>query len=495
MSNLKDINLTEGQQKVLDNLKEFVENKDRIFVLKGYAGTGKTTLMRFLIEHLKKIKRPYKLLAPTGRASKILANYTGSKADTVHSMIYSYKSFNRDVENIDNLFTYNRTETAKLHLVFEPVTIKEDSPSKVVYIIDESSMISDFAEKIITQAKFGTGRLLSELLGYDPRKDSKYIFVGDPAQLPPVNGYFSPAMQRDYIAQTFNYSVQEASLTQIMRQTDNNTITQAAASIRKLWQKAPSNKKFYGKGKVWGMLPLRNYKDIHLLTHVQDIERLYLEDVRRYGYNHTVIICRSNAGCRDMSEKIRKQLGYKKDVEKGDLLMVCQNQYTTGLMNGDMVEVVEVMQDSVYSMSSKLNTSLKFLQVKVKELFSQREFTTLLIEESITSSTNNLDAVQQTALYVDFIIRMKKKGITEKNDKKKFDDAMKMDQYLNALRCSYGYAITCHKAQGGEWNNVYIHIDKRNLTLNPTKETYQWIYTAITRAKEKVFFVDDFFIK
>lgn len=495
MSNLKDIQLTESQKRVLDSLKTFLDSNQRIFLLKGYAGTGKTTLMRFLIEHLKKAKRPYKLLAPTGRAAKILANYTNSHADTIHRMIYYYKSFNRTVEDDKELFNPHSKNPNQLYLVFEPQRIDPNALAKTVYIIDESSMISDLEEKNVIQAKFGSGRLLHELLLYDERQDSKFIFIGDPCQLPPIKGDISPAMEKSYIQAVFKYSVQESFLTQIMRQKDDNTITHAAASIRKLWEDAPLTEEVYGNFKVWGFLPIKKYKDINCMPNIPSMENEYFNDIKKYGYNHSVFICRSNRDCNLISMSIRKRLGFHGVLSKGDLLMVVQNQQTSGLMNGDMVEVMDILEQNIYTPSNKYHTPIKFMRVKVKELFTGREVTTLLIEETITSYNNNLDSTKQTSLFLDFIIRMKDKGITEKKKPSEFNDALRKDPYLNALRCSYGYAVTCHKAQGGEWNNVYIHVGPRNITINPTKAIYQWIYTAITRAKEKVFLVDDFYIK
>ena len=198
-----------------------------------------------------------------------------------------------------------------------------------------------------------------------------------------------------------------------------------------------------------------------------------------------------------MACDVRSRLGFSGNVQPHDLLLVTQNQQTTGLMNGDMVEVVSVNKNHERVMVDTPNhhrSELYFVEVTVKELFSQRTYTTLLLESLLNSTMPNLDPRQQTGLFLDFIMRMKRKDITQKKNKEQFDKVMQTDPYLNALRCSYGYAITCHKAQGGEWDSVYI-VPQRNIMLNPIKASYQWIYTALTRAKKTAYFVRDFYIQ
>ena len=214
----------------------------------------------------------------------------------------------------------------------------------------------------------------------------------------------------------------------------------------------------------------------------------YVSKVKRDGLNSAVCICRSNKTCGQLSETIRRKLGFAdRRIQKGDLLSVIQNNWLTGLMNGDMVTVEEI---APYTTT---RARLTFRQVKVKEVFTGRTYTSLMIEETAYQSRLNLDSQQQNGLFIDFLIRMKGKGITQK-DKMAFYDAMHQDPYLNALRCVFGYAITCHKSQGGEWEEVFVHVP-RNITLNPTKETYQWVYTAMTRGRKALHMVDDFYIK
>ena len=487
-SDVSKIKLTISQENVLKKILDFVNvSEDRIFILKGYAGTGKTTLMKFLIRELNKAGKHYRLLASTGRAAKVLANLSeaNGQTSTIHSMVYSFNGLNKEFEEKDDL---HADETGQLFLVFEPSKLDEDSNPETVYIIDEASMVSDVATKDITQAKFGDGRLLTELLDYDTRPGSKFIFVGDPCQLPPIEQYFSPALIKDYFQQQFGMTAQEAQLTEIMRQQDVCDIVDASKQIRNLYNTAPENSVVYGRQKLWGNLPFRRYKDIHLHHTLEAMLNDYVAKIKTSGLNSAVCICRSNQACSQLSEMIRQKLGYvERRIKKGDLLLVIQNNMPTGLMNGDMVSVEDI------SPQTTTRAQLTFRQTKVKELFTGRVYTTLLIEEIAYQGRLNLNSIQQKALFIDFIDRMRKKGITQKQ-KDAFYDAMFNDPYLNALRCVFGYAITCHKSQGGEWEEVYVHVP-RNITLNPTKETYQWVYTSMTRARKTLHMVDDFFIK
>ena len=205
---MNKIALTKSQTIVFNKILSFIESKDRVFVLKGYAGTGKTTLMRFLIDKLIKQKKHFKLLASTGRAAKVLSDITKQATDatTIHSMIYSFSGLNQDLSKVD---TTKEEPIGPLFIMFEPTKLDPNTLPETIYIIDEASMVSDIEEKDITQAKFGSGRLLKELLDYDTRQRSKYIFVGDPCQLPPIWETFSPALMPEYFQKTFRINAIE----------------------------------------------------------------------------------------------------------------------------------------------------------------------------------------------------------------------------------------------------------------------------------------------
>lgn len=216
INDIEKIQLTTSQEFVLKQLLSFINHPtDRVFILKGYAGTGKTTLMRFLIRQLESLGKNYQLLASTGRAAKILSNLSGNaSASTIHSMVYDFNGLNKELNEKEEL---KADQYGQLFLVFEPTKLAPTDVSETIYIIDEASMVSDVVVKNVTQAKFGDGRLLQDLLQYDTRKGSKYIFVGDPCQLPPIEQYFSPALMKEYVQNTFGVVAQEAQLTKIMR--------------------------------------------------------------------------------------------------------------------------------------------------------------------------------------------------------------------------------------------------------------------------------------
>lgn len=491
---LESIKLTVSQQKVLDQIVEFVNSPTgRVFILKGYAGTGKTTLMRFLINELEQKEIDYKLLASTGRAAKVLGNISqkDGSTSTIHSMIYTYHGFNKDIDEEEKEEDVETVadDTGQLYIVFESTTFQGDKNLSTVYIVDEASMVSDIETKDITQAKFGSGRLLKELLDYDTRKGSKYIFVGDPCQLPPIKEYFSPALMPEYFLEKFGIKAQEARLTEIMRQDNSNDIIFASKKVRGLYAQAPDSDKFYGTQRVWGKLPFRGCKNIILHPNVEELTDAYVAKIKKDGFKSAVMICRSNSECGRLSAIVREKLGImNRRATVGDQLLVIQNNILTGLLNGSMVRIVDI------SNKVQRRAGLMFRNVKVMETFTRKEYELYLMEDLLYMPRLNLDSYQQQSLYIDFIMRMKKQGITNKKNPSEFINNLYNDPYLNALRCTFGYAITCHKSQGGEWDDVYVNMP-RSIVMNPTKEKYQWVYTAMTRAVNRLHIVKEFYIR
>lgn len=473
-----DITFTDSQKRAYSKLMEFVTNDEaKIFILKGYAGTGKTTLMRKLVEEMNTRHEPYSLLASTGRAAKILANATGYETHTVHSEIYKFTDLNQDLEAIANSREINDVDsTGQLYLNFELTTKSHIGQTKPhYYIIDEASMVSDAVDKNATQAIFGSGQLLSDLFNYD--SEGKYIFVGDICQLPPIMQTISPALTPKYIEDNFSIKAYESELTDVVRQSGDNDIAIASQRIRKLYYSPQSWK--------WAKFPLKGYKNIHLLGNQASLFTQYIKRIETEGYNSATLISFSNKQCDVITQIIRPSFGHTKAlVEKGDLLLVTQNNLISGLMNGDLVTVEDII-------IQEKRAGLTFLKVSVKELFTKRVYSQLMIADIIYSNQTNLTQSQQKELFIDFYYRMKDKGISQKSQA--FKQNMMNDPYLNALRTVFGYALTCHKAQGGEWDYVYLDIPK-SVPVLPKPYVYQWVYTAMTRAKKRLYLVDDFWI-
>lgn len=482
MGKEKTIVLNEGQKAALDKIMSFLKKDQgsRVFILKGYAGTGKTTMINKVISFMETRNINYGLLASTGRAAKILSDVTGRGANTIHSEIYRFHGLKKEKGSTSGGAVAE--DDAQLIIQFDLGRPDENSPS--VYVVDEASMISDKAETTVVQSRFGNGRVLNDLLRYNGR--AKIIFVGDPCQLSPISGELSPALSAEYLKKTFGIDAEEATLTEVMRQSDDSGIVTTSAIVRDLWEKAPDNELSYGGRNSWQRLPFRGVNGIELVDSVDTLGRMYIRDIRNGDYTKSVFICKSNSACYKFSMAIRKILGFDGPLEKNELLLVVQNNLISGFRNGDLVKVINV------SPSAELRAGLTFREIEVKELFTGKTFKQLMIEEILYQEKANLEGKQQSKLYADFIKRMSAKNIYEGNPA--FEDFMRTDKYLNALRVSFGYAITCHKAQGGEWENVYSYFP-RNIMLNPTKEKYQWVYTAMTRAKEKLFVIDDIYIE
>ena len=468
----KSIQLTPSQQRAFDKFIEFLTNDTKVFILKGYAGTGKTTLLKSFIRELQKRKEEFKLLASTGRAAKIIRDITGAPASTIHSMLYVFTDLNQDLDKIyeNDKEQPKMDNTGQLLLNFDMVEADNQNYSRCFYIVDESSMISDKAEENPTQAVFGSGKTLYDLLHYDSK--GKFIFVGDNCQLPPVREKESPALSPEYIQINYGMKCVDAELTNIVRQDKKNGIVMASKRVRELFQ-SPFKPK-------WPLFPLKGTPNIKIGASQIDVLDKYINNLKSDGYESSTLICRSNSECAKFARFIRPALGFHGLLAVNDLLIVTQNNGLSGFVNGDMVKVTQLGMTTTAA-------NLTFQLVEVEEVVTKRRFSQLLILDILSSNLTNLSTTQQKGLYIDFFFRMKNKGIKQKSPV--FKDNMRTDPYLNALRVNYGYALTCHKAQGGEWSNVYVNIPNfLPPDINATE--YQWLYTAMTRATKNLHIID-----
>ena len=480
--------LTDQQKKVFNALCDFVQNPDgKIFILRGYAGTGKTTLIGGFIKKLNEEAEnsacQFHVLASTGRAAKILSDKTDADVKTIHSLVYKFADLSDDV---DKYLEESRKASEPLMdakgqflLVFEPQTYL--GKQQMLYIADEASMVSDKKNPSTSNAVFGKGDLLGDLFKYD--KNGKFIFVGDPCQLPPINQKESPALEPDYLRDSYKMKVREYSLTDIMRQKGNNDILQCAFNLRKLWQNS--------KGSViekpgFTPLPLKGYRNIKVYPSEFGLVTCYIETVKQKGYDYTTLICNSNKECNTLSTFVRESIhGKREHIIISDLLLVTQNNYLVDLVNGDLV-VVKWIGEREY------RAGMRFVNVEVEELSSQKNYRLLLLEDLLMNGQANLNEQQHKNMIIDFAQRMRERKIKPKT--KQFNDMMMEDPYLNALRTAYGYALTCHKSQGGEWNEVFLYLEK-SLYARRGTELYQWAYTAVTRAKDFLHIADNWLVR
>ena len=445
---------TFGQAKLFTLMDEFILDDDRFrdtFVLKGYAGTGKTTFVSTLIKVLKEFGYKSVLLAPTGRAAKVMAGYSKPTALTIHKKIY------RQVEN-----AYTGA------LVFERM---KNTQEGTVYIVDEASMISD-------EREFGTNSLLHDLLDFAfEQEGNKLILIGDEAQLPPVGMAVSPALNGEHLQNRYHVTLTEHVLTEVMRQGEGSGILTNATELRKQLSVEEPNIQ----------LVTSKYKDFYRMTG----ERL--EDGIRYAYDkygreNTTIITRSNKTAVQYNRFIRTAINYSEnELDSGDMLMVVRNNYTVlgedskagFIANGDFVEVIKIRREEEMHGLRFANVTLKLVDYP-----DEPEFDCKIILNTLYSNSPTLSSEENKLLYENVL-----KDYFWVKSKKERQDLLKKDNYLNALQVKFAYALTCHKSQGGQWDAVFV--DQGYLPdAQVDNDFIRWLYTAITRGVKEVFLLN-----
>ena len=447
---------TEPQENAINSFVEFVLSgpDDGVFLLKGYAGTGKTTLVGAFVKAFCQLKMNCVLLAPTGRAAKVFQYHSGHPAFTIHKKIYRQKSFSNEMDN----FSLN-------------VNLQRNT----LFIVDEASMI---ANQGLSGASFGSGRLLDDLIRFVyNEKHCRLMLVGDTAQLPPVGEEESRALSAPCLG-GYGLRVTECLLTQVVRQIEEKGILYNATVLRrKLLEEDVFS---LPKMKVEG------FPDIHVLPGNELIEAIntsYYE----VGMDETMIICRSNKRANLYNRGIRNTILYREDeLNSGDMLMVAKNNYFWAadckeldfIANGDVARVRRVRR--TYELYG-----FRFADV----VLTFPDYNDLELEVKVLLDTLHADAASLTkeqsdqlfdAVYADY------EDVTAKRERLK---KVKEDEWYNALQVKYAYAVTCHKAQGGQWQHVYL--DQGYLTeemLSP--DYFRWLYTALTRATETVYLVN-----
>lgn len=486
-NHFRHININQDQQQAVDKINGFLKSDSDIFILKGYAGTGKTTLIKGIVNFLEQINKQFNVMAPTGRAAKVLRDKTGY-GKTVHSSIYKLE----DLKSINS----DSKELAE-HNIKYLFPIDLDNNVERVLIVDEASMISSRESKN-ELFDFGTNILLDDLLShtFQTNKNNKIIFVGDPAQLPPVGDNQSKALEPTFF-DGLGYACQSAQLTQVMRQ-DDNLILENANTIRGLLKQSARN-----------TIELKYDNSSFVKLDTYDIVNKYTQLYPNPQIGDGVIISFSNAQCYQYNFAIREQLyPQNKDIVEGDIIMINNNnQYTykTQLFNGDLAQVVYVSNHVVeqsapvyVEKNGKVTQEiikLKFRKIEFRVPHFDEEISCYIIDDLLNSIDRDLTLDMTRMLYINFVMRFnneqekrKQLGLEKfKVGSKEFKDELVKDPFYNALKVKYGYAITCHKSQGGEWDKVFIDYTGRTGLSN---EVLKWSYTATTRGVNTVFAIN-----
>ena len=446
---------TDGQAIVLYHLSAFLlsQKENPTYILRGYAGTGKTTLVKTLVKTLPYIGMRYVLMAPTGRAAKVLSSYTGQGASTIHRRIYqamTYPDGSIRIARAENKF------------------------KNALFIVDEASMIGE-------QKEFGGSSLLDDLLSYVfSGENCRLLLIGDTAQLPPVGSNESPALDCEYLKSEFPITAATYELTEVKRQALESGILYNATDVRQLLSQ---NLYEYS-------LPIFHLQDF---DDIQKIEPETFEEMLHNAFanmsdNEAVIICKSNKRANMFNQAIRGRiLNIEGEIATGDKLMVVKNNYywTEGnpginfIANGDMAEIRKIKHfDEMYG--------FRFADVELSftDYPEAPNVEAKILLDTLYSNSPSLTEEENKRLFA--AIEEDYMDIPNRRERYK---KMRKNPWFNALQVKFAYALTCHKTQGGQWNNVFID-SSLNLKETLEVEDLRWLYTALTRAQERVYFVN-----
>ncbi len=462
---------TDEQQKVVEGWCDFLlsPDKDEAFLLQGYAGTGKTTLVGALVRALAALHRRVVLLAPTGRAAKVFSLHADHPAYTIHKKIYRQKTFSAEMTNFQSAPNPHR------HTLF---------------LVDEASMINNEG---ISGRMFGTGRLLDDLVHYVYAGEGcRLMLVGDSAQLPPVGEELSPALSTPAL-EGYGLTVRSATLTQVVRQVDESGILWNATMLRRMIANDEMGN--------FPQLRITGFPDVRLMPGNELIEALE-ESYYQCGTDQTIVVTRSNRRANIFNNGIRARiLQYEEELTSGDQLIVVKNNYYWAqpelpseqevengeadvansmafIANGDVCVVQRLRNERTLYGFRFVDATLRFPD------FDDLELDATLLLDVLSSEAPALTQEQQKALF-DAVCE----DYADVTNHRNLMEKIKQDPYYNALQVKYSYAVTCHKAQGGQWQRVFI--DQGYVTADMlTPDYFRWLYTALTRATEVVYLVN-----
>ena len=447
---------TSKQDILMQQLAHFIDTPSQrsLFILKGYAGTGKTTLISALVKLLHSKKRAFRLMAPTGRAAKVLSKYSGFKASTIHRSIY-----------------FARTG----HGGGLILRLQQNKFKNAIFIIDEASMIPDN-----TSSELGGGRnLLIDIMEYAYNNNGcKMIFVGDTAQLPPVGIPISPALDASYLKNAFHLDIHEIELNEVVRQQKKSGILSNATYLRDRIKEENYLPPFFN---IYG------YRDIINLPGSELLDEL-VSSYDFQGFEKTVIITRSNKRANLYNQEIRNRILFREEkINAGDYLMVVKNNYfwldedneAGFLANGDILELMSVQK-------TEFLYGFHFADVVVRlvDYPNEKEIEIKLILDSLNVEAPALNYEENNRLYTSVM-----EDYMDIAQKSKRLQLVRENPYFNAVQIKFSYALTCHKTQGGQWHSVFI--DQGYITEKTMdKEYLRWLYTALTRSTDRVFLIN-----
>ena len=429
-------------------------SRENIFILKGYAGTGKSTLIGHLVQHLHKMGLKSILIAPTGRAAKIISNYSNKSAFTIHKQIYYPKS--------------EKGSGVKFIL-------KTNKHKNTLFIVDEASMIADDRNN---SKFFENGSLLNDLIQYISSGNSCFlVLVGDSAQLPPVNLDVSPALSKQELENNYNKKVTTVSLTEVVRQLSDSGILNNATLLREyIFQEVYDKFKF----------KLNNYQDVIRIQDGEELLNILDNSINEFGIDQVIFIVRSNKRANLYNQNIRKRILFlESSLSVGDQLMVVKNNYfwiksesqAGFIANGDIIVV-----DKINNFKEFYGFKFAEIEARLIDYPQMPSFKTVILTDTLSSNSPSLTYEESQSLY---------KSVQEdyKNEKSAYKRFIKVknNPYFNALQVKYSYSITCHKSQGGQWERVFVEYPY--LPDGPNKDFFRWLYTAITRAKKHLYLV------
>ena len=464
---LKDFPFTPTQKQdiLLQQLSAFLfePKNNSIYVLKGFAGTGKTTVIGAIVKNLWKIKMSSVQLAPTGRAAKVISNYSDKPANTIHRKIY-----------------YPKKERGG----GVSFTLQRNKHRNTIFIVDEASMISDNASE---SKLFENGSLLDDLMSYVySGHKCKLLLIGDQAQLPPVKMDLSPALDERNLQMQFDKTVKSIELDEVMRQAETSGILKNATRIREFL-----NDELYEDFRF----DLSGQNDVVRLIDGHEIMDALGDSYREYGNEGTAIIVRSNKRANLYNQQIRSRILFKEEeVSAGDYFMVVKNNYfwldtkseAGFIANGDIIEILEIFR-------IKELYGFRFTEVKIQmtDYPNLAPFETVLLLDTLTSETPSLSYEEGNKLHQEVM-----KDYADETSKYKKFMKVKNNKFFNALQVKFSYAITCHKSQGGQWETIMV--EQPYLPNGMDKDYLRWLYTAVTRARKKLYligFKDDMFVE